>query len=153
MKKKLFVLFGGIIFLAGCAPIEFIKDTFFKKPQAQEISLKGSSKEKKLYSLLVTKKDFDGFIMRAKRAGKPAVIKFFATWCGICAQMEPIYKTMMSDLQAKVLFAKVDIDVAKKVAVTNNIKGIPTFVYYRDGKEVERLIGIATLDALKKSVM
>ena len=70
-----------------------------------------------------------------------AVVKFYADWCGACTSMKSLDQKMESTFQGKVGFIKIDIDQAKKAAQSQNIQGVPTYIFYKKGKEVDRQTG------------
>lgn len=66
------------------------------------------------------------------------VIDFWATWCGYCTGMAPIYDQVSEVLGDKVAFYKVDVDQNEDLAKSQKIEILPTFVVYKDGKEIAR---------------
>lgn len=84
------------------------------------------------------------------------VVEFYAEWCGPCQQLKPIFAKVAADTP-HVTFTKVNADEIKNSnTLTNlNLKGVPTLVFYKDGKEIDRKVGAlneATLrDLIKKT--
>ncbi|GMT00765.1 hypothetical protein PENTCL1PPCAC_22939, partial [Pristionchus entomophagus] len=68
------------------------------------------------------------------------VIDFFATWCGPCKMMSPKLEKLSVDFP-NVKFAKVDIDDEENLASRYSINLMPTFVFFKDGKEIYRVEG------------
>ncbi|KAG6401983.1 hypothetical protein SASPL_138851 [Salvia splendens] len=75
----------------------------------------------------------------ASRASRLSVLYFTATWCGPCRYVGPVF-TSLAGKYPKVVFLKVDIDEAREVAAEWNIRSIPTFVFVKNGEEVDELI-------------
>ena len=68
-------------------------------------------------------------------------VDFFATWCGPCRMLSPIIDEI-SDIIKDVKFIKVDVDVSNDVAQTYGIMSIPTLIIFKDGKIINKQIGL-----------
>lgn len=82
-------------------------------------------------------------------------VAFKATWCGPCKIMSPILDQLSEEINDAVI-GIVDVEEQRELASKHNVKGIPTLVFFKDGKEIKRLSGrqdkqtiINELDALK----
>ena len=69
------------------------------------------------------------------------VVDFWAPWCGPCRMLAPTYEALAKSYKGKVVFAKLDTDQSPKTAMSLGINSIPTLIFYKDGKQIERLIG------------
>jgi thioredoxin 1 len=69
------------------------------------------------------------------------VVDFWASWCGPCMMMSPIFEQMAAKYQGKAILAKMNVDENRSVPEKFGIYGIPTFVFFREGKEVGRAVG------------
>ncbi len=76
------------------------------------------------------------------------VIYFWAPWCGHCKMFTPVYAEAAAEMAGKVRFAKLNCDENSSMAVQCNVTGTPTVVVYVDGKEVDRIVGSLSKDAL-----
>jgi len=77
------------------------------------------------------------------------LLKFEASWCGPCKAMDHILDLMELNMEVE----KINIDHNVQLAQDNDIKSVPTVILIDDkGKEVDRLIGLKTLDELKEFV-
>lgn len=86
----------------------------------------------------------------------PVLVDFYADWCGPCKMMAPILDEVAHDRAGEVLVAKLDTDRNPTMAVRFAIRGIPTLIVFRDGKEVRRESGAmprGRLDALLDEAM
>lgn len=74
--------------------------------------------------------------------GLPTVIDFYATWCGPCRQMAPVFEVLKGEYGGKIEFRSIDVDQDPDMAARYNISSIPTFVFLdAGGKEVKRITG------------
>jgi thioredoxin 2 len=71
----------------------------------------------------------------------PVLVDFYADWCGPCRMVAPFVDEIAQAHVGKLLVAKVDTDRAPNVAMRFGIRSIPTLVFFKDGKEVERSVG------------
>jgi thioredoxin len=83
---------------------------------------------------------------------KKVLVDFFATWCGPCKKIGPVFEKYAEQYKGKMTFAKIDVDEASDAVEQFRIDSMPTFVALKDGKEVKRLQGadeIALLNFIK----
>lgn len=75
---------------------------------------------------------------------KPVLVDFFATWCGPCQTMAPILKQVKDELGEKVTIIKIDVDKNQALASKFQVRGVPTFVLYKNGKQVWKQAGLVS---------
>lgn len=80
------------------------------------------------------------------------LVDFYADWCGPCRMLTPILEALAKDLDGKLVVAKLDVDHAQKTTSTFQITSVPTLILFKEGKEVNRIIGLKDLESLKKIV-
>ena len=71
----------------------------------------------------------------------PVVVDYWASWCGPCKMMAPVFVSVAGQLEPYVRFAKVNTETEQALAAAANIRSIPTLVIYRDGQETARIAG------------
>lgn len=92
--------------------------------------------------------DFDKLI----GGKKPMLVDFFATWCGPCQLMTPIVEEI-ADEHKEFEVIKLDIDEFPDIAARNNVMSVPTFIVFKDGKEIVRTLGAMPKELLTEKVL
>jgi len=95
-----------------------------------------------------TTDSFEQEVLQAKGA---VLVDFWATWCGPCQMVGPIVEQLAEE-QSEVKIVKVDVDQAQEIAGRYGVLSIPTFVLFKDGKEVRREVGALPKAALRKLI-
>jgi thioredoxin len=78
------------------------------------------------------------------------LVDFWAPWCPPCRMMAPVLEDVAKEVNGKVTVAKVNVDVEqnKQLAAQFQISGIPTLILFKDGKEINRFVGLQTKEFL-----
>lgn len=79
----------------------------------------------------------------------PVLVDFWAPWCGPCRVMAPTIDQLAKELEGKVKVAKMNVDENNKYAQQFGIMSIPTFLFFKEGKVVEQMVGIMEKDDMK----
>ena len=80
----------------------------------------------------------------------PVAVDFYADWCGPCRMMAPAVDALAAHLQGRAMVGKLNTDHSARTASGFNIRGIPTTIVFRGGKEVARQSGSLPLEGLKQ---
>lgn len=81
------------------------------------------------------------------------LVDFHADWCGPCRMLAPVLEEVAKGVKGKASIAKVDIDAAQQVASQFQISSVPTMILFKDGKEVNRLVGLRNAETVKEFVL
>lgn len=97
----------------------------------------------------LTDKNFQNTLQTAK---VPVLVDFSASWCQPCKALAPTIDKVAGEYKGRIDVYKVDIDNAQEVAASFGIMSVPTCIFFRDGKEVDRFMGNADLRTVKSHV-
>ena len=81
------------------------------------------------------------------------LVDFHADWCGPCRMLAPVLEQVAQEVQGKAVIAKVDIDTEQKTASHFQITSVPTMILFKDGKEVNRIVGLRNAEAVKGAIL
>lgn len=96
----------------------------------------------------LTDGSFDGEIKKGV-----TLVDFHANWCGPCRMLAPVLEQVAKEIKGKASIAKIDIDSEQKVASQFQITSVPTLILFKDGKEVNRLVGLRNAEAVKDFIL
>ena len=100
----------------------------------------------------VTELNDTTFKQTLQDAKAPVLVDFSASWCGPCKALAPTIDKVAEDYDGKLEVYKVDIDSAQETAATLGIQQVPTCIFFKSGKEVDRFYGNMDLRSVKGHV-
>ncbi len=97
----------------------------------------------------INKENFDKEI---KQFDKPIVIDVYATWCGPCQQMKPIFAELAKEFDGRCKFAALNVDEVRDISIMFGVTSVPTFVFYFNGEMHSKDTGYMSKEALKSRI-
>lgn len=88
-------------------------------------------------ALQITDANFNEYLS----SDKPMVLDFWAEWCGPCRMVSPIIDELAEEYKDRVNIGKVDVDSNDEVVGQFGIRNIPTILFFKDGKMVDKMVG------------
>lgn len=107
----------------------------------------------------LTRKDFLEKVVNYEKSpewnylgDRPAIIDFYATWCGPCKSLSPVLDELASEYEGKVYIYKVDVDAESELASVFGIRSVPSLVFVPLDAQPSMLSGALPKDSLKKII-
>lgn len=97
----------------------------------------------------VTKETWDAEVLQAKEL---VMVDFWAVWCGPCRMVSPIVDELAREYEGRVKVMKLNTDENPEVAGRYQIMGIPTLMFFKDGKAVDKLVGALSKSQYKEKI-
>ena len=92
------------------------------------------------------------FTDEIKNSDVPVVVDFWAAWCGPCRMIAPIIDELATEYDGKAMIAKVDVDNNQQVAMQYGIRSIPTILMFKDGEQVETIVGAVPKEQIQNKL-
>jgi thioredoxin 1 len=100
-------------------------------------------------TLEFTDENFEDEVLKSEQ---PVLVDFWAEWCMPCRMMAPVLNEVAEDNKDNAAVYKLNVEEQQQVAAQYGIRNIPTMILFRDGKEVERVIGVKSREYLNSRI-
>jgi thioredoxin 1 len=126
------------------SPAEIAQETVVSEAGAMDVATVAGGEP-----VHVTDDTFEQVVLNAP---VPVMVDFWAPWCGPCRMVAPIVKDLAEKYEGRAVVAKLNTDENLKMAGQLGIMGIPTLILFKDGKEVDRVVGFAPGQTLEQKL-
>lgn len=92
----------------------------------------------------ITQENFESVVLKA---GKPVLVDFWASWCGPCRMLAPIVDEIASETD-DIIVGKINVDEEAGLAIDYGIMSIPTLLVFKDGKVVNKSLGVISKEKI-----
>jgi len=127
----------------------FLDSLFGKKEEAPAETVEIAAPASDAEPIHVTDDTFEAMVFESEL---PALVDFWAPWCGPCRMIAPIVEDLAKAYDGRAVIAKVNTDENAQIAGQLGIMGIPTLILFKDGQEVDRVVGYAPRHALEEKL-
>lgn len=100
-------------------------------------------------ALEITDANFDELVLKSD---KPVLVDFWAEWCGPCRMVGPIVEELSKEYGGKAVVGKLNVDTNPGVSSKFGIRSIPTLLFFKEGKLVDRQVGAVPRSVLEEKL-
>ncbi len=97
----------------------------------------------------ITDEQFEELVLQGEG---PVVVDFWAPWCGPCLRLAPILEEVAGEMSDRLTVYKLNTDENQKTPVSYRVMSIPTLIVFKNGQEVDRIVGALPKDVLKQKL-
>ncbi len=97
----------------------------------------------------ITNENFNDTVIKSD---KPVLVDFWAEWCTPCRMLSPVVDEIALNYEGKILVGKINIDEQEALAQKFGVMSIPTLILFKDGKAVQKTVGVVGKDKIKNMI-
>ncbi len=95
----------------------------------------------------ITQQNFDAEVLGST---VPVLVDFWASWCGPCRMLSPVVDELAEKYDGKVKFGKINVDEQPRLAMNYSVESIPTLLLFKDGRPVNKSVGVVPKSSIEQ---
>lgn len=99
--------------------------------------------------LELNEQNFEAMVLKSE---KPVLVDFWAPWCAPCRVIAPVIESLAKEYGDRFLVGKINVDENPNIAQSSSVLNIPTIIFYKNGKEEARLVGVRSKDEISRKM-